>query len=134
MKKITKIFALLLAMAFAFAPTIYAASATYTYTYHDGNTEVHITHDGLSEEKLLQLAHLLIEGDIDSDVQIYGLMCTLFGHKLVTTKNEVITHMVFDTYPCCEGKYYTITTCERNNCNYSEIELISTERLGCCVP
>lgn len=131
MKKLTKIFALLLAMVFAFTPAIHAVNSTYTY--HTGNTEVLITHDGLSEEKLLQLAQLLAAGETNSDMQAYGLMCTLFGHKLVTGKSEVITHMVFDTYPYCERKLYTTTICERNNCNYSEIELIATEKVGCCV-
>ena len=32
-----------------------------------------------------------------------------------------------------ERKLYTTTICERNNCNYSEIELIATEKVGCCV-
>ena len=133
MKKLTKIFALLLAMIFTFAPAIHATNEIYIYQVN--NTEIRITHDGLNEEKLLQLAQILAEEEPNiNDMQTYGLMCTLFGHKLVTTKNEVITHMVFDTYPCCERKLYTITTCERNNCNYSEIELIATEKVGCCVP
>ena len=132
MKKLTKIFALLLAMVFAFAPATHAANATYTY--HDGNTEVRIAHDGLSEEKLLQLALLLAAGETNSDMQAYGLMCTLFGHKLVKTTNEVVRHMVYDTYPYCEREYYNTTLCERNNCNYADIELLSVEKVGCCVP
>ena len=128
----TKTFALLLAMVFAFAPVLHAANTTYTYQVN--NIEVRITHDGLSEDKLLQLAQLLAAGETNSNMQAYGLMCTLFGHKLVTGKTEVITHMVYDTYPYCEGKYYDVTTCERNNCNYSEIELVSVESIGCCVP
>ena len=132
MKKPTKIFALLLAMVFAFAPAIHAANVSYTYQV--GNIEIHITHDGLSEEKLLQLAQLLAKGETNSDGQPYGLMCTLFGHKLVITANEVIRHMVYDTYPYCEREYYHTTLCERNNCNYAEIELISVDSVGCCVP
>ena len=131
MKKLTKTFALILAMVFAFAPALHAANVTYTY--HNGNTEVRITHNGLSEEKLFQLAQLLATGETINDMQTYGLMCTLFGHKLVKTGNEVITHMVFDTYPRCERKLYNTTLCERNNCNYAEVELISTEKVGCCV-
>lgn len=131
MKKLTKIFALLLAMVFAFAPAIHAVNATYTY--HDGNIEVRIMHDGLSEEKLLQLAQLLSTRENNRDMQAYGLMCTLFGHKLVKTANEVVRHMVYDTYPHCECEYYNTTLCERNNCNYAEVELISTSKVGCCV-
>ena len=132
MKKLTKTFALLLAMVFAFAPVIHAVNATYTY--QTGNIEVRITHDGLNEEKLLQLAQLLAVGENNSDMQAYGLMCTLFGHKFVTTKSDVTTHMVYETYPHCEVKHYTTTICERNNCNYAETELLSTSKVGCCVP
>ena len=103
MKKLTKTFALLLAMVFAFAPVIHAVNATYTY--QTGNIEVRITHDGLNEEKLLQLAQLLAVGENNSDMQAYGLMCTLFGHKFVTTKSDVTTHMVYETYPHCEVKH-----------------------------
>lgn len=132
MKKLTKIFALLLAMVFAFAPAIHATNATYTY--HNGNTEVRITHDGLSEEKLLQLAQLLATGETNSDMQAYGLVCTLFGHKLVSTESQITRHMVYDTYPCCKRECYETTICERNNCNYADTELLSVERVGCCVP
>ena len=132
MKKLTKIFALLLAMVFAFAPAIHAANTTYTYQVN--NIEVRITHDGLNEEKLLQLAQFLAKGENNGDMQAYGLMCTLFGHKLVSTENQVVTHMVFDTYPHCEAKFYTTVLCERNNCNYAETELNSVETVGCCVP
>lgn len=131
MKKLTKTLALLLAMVFAFAPVLHASNTTYIYQVN--NIEVRITHDGLSEDKLLQLAQLLAGGSSNSDIQTYGLMCTLFGHKLVTTENEVVTHMVFDTYPHCELKHYTTTLCERNNCNYAETELLSTSKVGCCV-
>lgn len=131
MKKLTKTLALLFALVFAFAPVIHATNSTYNY--YDGNTEVRITHGGLSEEKLLFLAQLLTEGENNADIQTYGIMCTLFGHKLVTTANTVTTHMVYDTYPHCECKSYITDICERNNCNYAETQLISTEKVGCCV-
>ena len=132
MKKIKKMLALLLAMVFIFASTVNAANNTYVY--QENNIEVTITHSGLSEEKLLYIAQLLISEESINDAQPYGLMCTLFGHKLVTTEDEVVVHMVYETYPHCERKYYETTTCERNNCNYADIELLSTDKIGCCVP
>ena len=131
MKKITKMLALLIAMVFAFASTVNATDTTYIY--QEDNIEITITHSGLSEEKLFRIAQLLISGESVIDAQTYGLMCTLFGHKLVTTGDEVVTHMVYETYPHCERKYYETTTCERNNCNYAEVELLVTEAIGCCV-
>ena len=132
MKKITKMLALIFAMVFAFASTVNATNNTYIY--QENNIEIAITHSGLSEEKLLHIVHLLMSGETSNDTQTYGLMCTLFGHKLVTTEDQVITHMVYETYPHCERKYYETTTCERNNCNYAEVELLSVEKVGCCVP
>ena len=132
MKKNTKIIALFLSIVFTFASTVNATNNTYIY--QENNIEITIKHSGLSEEKLLHIAHLLISEETTNDVQTYGLMCTLFGHKLITTQDEVVRHMVYDTYPHCESKYYRTTTCERNNCNYAEVELLSVESIGCCVP
>ena len=132
MKKITKMLALLLTMVFAFASTVNATNSTYVY--QENNIEITITHSGLSEEKLLHIAQLHISGETSTEVQTYGLMCTIFGHKLITTADEVVTHMVYETYPHCERMFYNTTTCERNNCNYAEVELISVESVGCCVP
>jgi len=132
MKKNIKILSLLLAMIFAFSSTLYATDIFYTY--REGNIEIKITHSGFSEEKLLHIVQLHMSEANTNDTQTYGLMCTLFGHKLITTQDEVIRHMVYDTYPCCERELYRTTTCERNNCNYAEIELLSTSKVGCCVP
>ena len=131
MKKIKKIIALLLTMVFASASTVNATNNTYVY--QENNIEITITHSGLSEEKLFHITQLLISGEIASEAQPYGLMCTLFGHKLVTGETSVITHMVYETYPHCEREYYSTTVCERNNCNYAEVELLGIEKVGCCV-
>ena len=132
MKKLTKMIALLLVAAFAFASAVHATESTYVY--QEENIEIRITHNGLSEEKLLHISQLLLSGETNTDTQTYGLVCTLFGHKLITTEDEVVTHMVYDTYPHCKSEYYEVTTCERNNCTYAEIELLSTDKIGCCVP
>lgn len=129
MKKFTKILALILVAVFIATPITHASNATYVYQLE--NIEIKITHSGLSEEKLLYIVQLLESGETKADSQTYGLTCTLFGHKLVTTKDEVITHMVYDTYPHCKREYYNTTICER--CDYAEVELISTSAVGCCV-
>ncbi len=129
MKKISKIVALLMVVILVAVPSIHASNATYIY--QSNNIEITISHPGLSEDKLLYIAHLLESEDFSENTQTYGLTCTLFGHKLVTTANQVITHMVYDTYPHCERKYYNTIICER--CDYAETELISTDKVGCCV-
>ena len=130
MKKIKKILALFLSAIFVFTSVVNAADTTYVY--RENNIEIQITHAGLSEEKLHLIVYSLTSEE--PNAQTYGLMCTLFGHKLVVTSNKVVTHMVYDTYPHCKLEYYQTTLCERNNCNYAEIELLSVESVGCCVP
>ena len=129
MQKITKIIAFILIAVFAVVPVTHASD--HTYIYQSGNIEITITHAGLSEEKLLYIAQLLESGETKVDSQTYGLTCTLFGHKLVTSTSEVITHMVYDSYPHCKRECYNVTSCER--CDYMETELISTSAVGCCV-
>jgi len=130
MKKFKKILALLLSAFFSF---VFAVNAVdNTYVYRENNVEIQIAHPNLSEEKLLIIVHTLTSEQ--SDVQPYGLMCTLFGHKLVTTETQVVRHLVYETYPHCEAKSYLTTICERENCNYTENELLATEPFGCCVP
>ena len=128
MKKLNKITAICMVAIFVLAPIVHANTSTYIYI--SGNVEVEITHSGLTEEKLFYVAQTLISGNIKSETQPYGLTCTLFGHKLVATTNEVTTHMVYDTYPYCERKTYESNICER--CEYMETELISTTSVGCC--
>ena len=132
MKKLTKMIALLLVAVFTFTSAVHATESTYIY--QEENIEIRIAHNGLSEEKLLHISRLLLSGETNTDTQTYGLMCTLFGHKLATTQTQVVTHMVYDTYPCCKRELYNVAVCERNNCNYSEIELLVAEAIGCCVP
>lgn len=129
MKKIIKIFSLLMVMLFTFIPAIHANNVTYVY--QSDNVEIIITHSNLNQEKLLYIAQMLESGEINTEIQTYGLTCTLFGHKLTNVKSEVITHMVYNTYPHCKREYYNVDTCER--CDYTTTELISTEKVGCCV-
>lgn len=129
MKNSIKIFALFMVIIFTFSSTVYAGNSTYIYTYD--NIEVSITHSGLSEEKASYIADMLISGQTIDATQTYGLTCTLFGHKLKTASSEIVTHMVYETYPHCKCEYYNVTTCER--CDYMKTELISTEPIGCCV-
>lgn len=130
MKQFTKILAFCMVISFILTSVTHANNLT-THTYIFDNVEIEITHPGLSEEKLFYMAQMLMSENPNFDAQTYGLTCTLFGHKLVSTTNTVTTHMVYDTYPYCERKTYESDVCER--CDYMETTLISTDRVGCCV-
>ena len=129
MKNFKKFIALFMIAILVFSPTINASNSTYTYKVE--NIEIKISHSGLNEEKLLHIAQLLSSENQTVETQTYGLICTLFDHQLTMVPSEVITHMVYDTYPHCKCEYYNVYVCDR--CDYMETELISTTSVGCCV-
>lgn len=129
MKRYTRITAFFMLLVFVLTPITHASNTTYVYV--SDNMEVEIIHPGLSEEKLIYIAKTLTSETTTSETTTYGLVCTLFGHKLVGTINTVTVHMTYDTYPYCECKTYESNVCER--CDYMETELVSTSAVGCCV-
>lgn len=60
----------------------------------------------------------------------YGLMCTLFGHKLESSTVQTITHKAASTAPRCLRKIYDVTACTR--CDYSTKTLKSSQYIYCC--
>ena len=66
----------------------------------------------------------------DEDVATYGLMCTLFGHKLESSVITVITHKVKATAPRCLRERFDTEACTR--CNYTHKELITSSYISCC--
>ena len=110
------------------------ASATETntqYTYQKNNTAytVEFIETELSEEQQEQVANRLIHAE-DSDATIYGLTCTLFGHKLTESTVGVITHKVRTYAPRCKREIYDVTVCER--CDYQTQTLSGTSYILCC--
>lgn len=72
--------------------------------------------------------HYFNEGD--EDVATYGLMCTLFGHKLESAVIQAVTHKVRATSPRCLREIYDTEACSR--CDYITKSLISSSYIVCC--
>ncbi len=68
--------------------------------------------------------------DNDKDVATYGLMCTLFGHKLESSVITTITHKAKATAPRCLREIYDTEACTR--CDYTNAELITSSYISCC--
>lgn len=66
----------------------------------------------------------------DQDATIYGLMCTLFGHKLESAVITTITHKKRATDPRCLRESYDTEACTR--CDYTYAELITSKYISCC--
>ena len=129
-----KVLALILAIASVFSLATFSASAEgaaeNTVVITRGDTDF-VFEAGVSEDLMNSFIHS-VETDCDDceDTATYGLMCTLFGHKLETSTAYTITHKASATDPRCLKNLYSVAACTR--CDYTTKELISTEYISCC--
>lgn len=66
----------------------------------------------------------------EDGVTTYGLMCTLFGHKIETTTVAAVTHKAKATSPRCLREIYDVDNCTR--CDYTNSTLITSSYIVCC--
>ena len=121
MKKIISILicsVLLLSLSFS---TVSAAETTSEETHVE-----FIFEDELSEELKAKIeAHFL-----GNSVNSRGILCTIFGHDLVSTSATQITHKVKTSAPRCLQEIYKVEACE--DCDYVKSTLISSAYIYCC--
>lgn len=66
----------------------------------------------------------------DDGATTYGLMCTLFGHKIETTSVTAVIHKVLSISPRCRREIYDVDNCTR--CDYTNSTLIASSYIVCC--
>ncbi len=66
----------------------------------------------------------------DDSATAYGLICTLFGHKLSSTVVTAITHKAKATSPRCLQERFNVENCSR--CDYTKSTKISAAYIVCC--
>lgn len=66
----------------------------------------------------------------DDGATAYGLMCTLFGHKIETTSVTAIRHRDKATSPRCLREIYDVDNCTR--CDYTKSTLKAASYIVCC--
>lgn len=128
-----KFLAVILAIASVFSLASFSASAENT----DENTVVitkgdtdYIFEAGVSEELMKSFIYAIeTEHDCD-DTATYGLMCTLFGHKLESTTAATITHKAAASDPRCLRRTYLVEACTR--CDYTSQTLLGSTYISCC--
>lgn len=103
-----------------------ASDNTVTVTVNE--TEFIFVADTTEDFRDKAISHYF-SGD-DEDSATYGLMCTLFGHKLESSVIVAITHKVRATAPRCLRETYDTEACTR--CDYTNAVLISVSYVGCC--
>lgn len=94
----------------------------------DNVSVIFSTNSNLTENEKHLIAEHLIYGE--SDIQTYGLLCNLFGHKNTTEIVTTITHCVNSTVPRCLEEYWEIQICSR--CDNVESTVIDYNYINCC--
>lgn len=128
-----KFLSLILAIASVFSLATFSASAEEaaenTVVITSGDTD-YIFEAGVSEDHIHSFINSFESENDGEEAATYGLMCTLFGHKLETSTAYTITHKASATDPRCLKRIYSVDTCSR--CDYSTKTLIASTYISCC--
>ena len=128
-----KIISLILAIASVFSLATLSASAEEvaenTIVIISGDTD-YIFEAGVSEDHIHSFINSFESEHNGEEAATYGLMCTLFGHKLETSTAYTITHKASATAPRCLKKIYSVETCSR--CDSSTKTLLKSTYISCC--
>lgn len=127
--KTRKIFSLILAITML--ACVFTIPANAVEKEADEHIEIIIENQDISEETKEKIIDFYTNGGEEAEgVATYGLTCTLFGHKLETTKVTKVTHKARTASPRCLRKIYDYSTCTR--CDYEESILVSQSYIVCC--
>ncbi len=129
-----KILAIILAITSVFSLATFSASAEdaadNTIVITRGDIDFIFEAD-VSEDHMNSFIYAIeTEHEDCDDASTYGLMCTLFGHKLETSVASTITHNARTSAPRCLKKTYSVETCSR--CDYSNSTLLDSTYISCC--
>ena len=127
--KIKSIFSLILAIAILLCAIVIPANAAETET--NGHIEIYIENENISEETKEKIIAFYSNGGEEKEgVAIYGLTCTLFGHKIESSTISTVTHKARTTSPRCLKKTYDYESCTR--CDYESSTLKGQTYIACC--
>ena len=127
-----KIIALILAVASVFSLATFNVSAEAetenAVVISNGNVDF-VFEAGVTEDHIHSFVQSFETHD-GENAATYGLICTLFGHKIESSTVYTVTHEARATDPRCLKRYYYVETCTR--CDYTSKELINTDYISCC--
>lgn len=127
--KIKRILSLTLTIALLLCIFIIPTNATETTVSE--NTVIIIENESISEETKAKIIAYYSNDEAHRDnVTVYGLTCTLLGHKLEGTTVYKITHKARSSAPRCLKKTYDYETCTR--CDYESSTLLTSTYIFCC--
>ena len=127
-----KIIALILAVASVFSLVTFSASAEgengKAVMVTSGDTDFFFE-TGVSEDHIHSFVQSFETHD-GEDAATYGLICTLFGHKIESSTVYTVTHNARTSAPRCLKRYYSVETCTR--CDYTSKTLLDSVYISCC--
>ena len=127
--KTNRFIAMLMALAIITSLFVIPSSAIEAEEPHT-HIEIYFEDETLSEEFKEKATAYFLNGATDENAATYGLTCTLFGHKLKTSRTTSITHKARATSPRCLKKTYDYSACTR--CDYETSTLVSSTYIVCC--
>lgn len=86
-----------------------------------------IYEEEISDELKERIENHLLNGE---NRESRGILCTIFGHDLITSNTTQITHKVNASAPRCLEEKYKVETCE--DCDYVNSTLTSSRYIYCC--
>ena len=92
----------------------------------ENNTVEFVYEEKISEELKVKIEKHLSGESINSR----GILCTIFGHDLITTNTTKITHKAKTSAPRCLEEVYKVEACE--DCDYVNSTLVSSRYIYCC--
>lgn len=131
-----KMISILTVIAAIFSVCVITSSAeTSSNAFFYDNAEIVVESNDLSYEKMKFIADNVVgmtaDATTEPDVAPYNLLC-IFGHKKVVSSVLETRHNVYDTTPKCVQNTYKVTTCERENCDLFESEVVYSTRTAAC--
>lgn len=127
-----KFIALILAVASVFSLVTFYASAEgeteNSVVVSNGDVDF-VFEAGVSEDHIHSFVQSFETHD-GEDAATYGLICTLFGHKIESSTAYTVTHKASATDPRCLQRYYSVETCTR--CDYTSKTLLDSFYISCC--
>lgn len=128
MKKIIALIMVIVSLFSVMSISVYAEDkeeTTVTVTVND----VEFVFDAATSEEFRSrvIAHYFAH---DDGTAAYGLMCTLFGHKIESSVTSAVTHKVNATDPRCLRQRFNTEVCTR--CDYTNSTLINSAYISCC--
>lgn len=129
MKKIIALMMVVVSLFSIMSISVFAEDVADIVTVTVNDTEFIFNADTTEEFRNNFIAYYF-NGATEDEAEIYGLTCTLFGHKMEYETVIAVQHNVYATAPKCVENTYSSEICTR--CGYNNYSLVASRVIFCC--